>query len=442
MSLESQPNNNRALEALRTELANPTIADLGEQVIKHIPSYGECKTFEHTSQYPEIVKEAIAMIVKEYNQVMGKLITGAKENETDYKYCLNPETGDATPLGLQVDMIPLPPQFLASCANGDFTLEEIRQAIKYSIFEIENSLGRTNLLEGVSPNFRQNMRQSLQALRDKHGKEIILLTPTQAKYNGILATELGHTSKEPITPEQVREILGFDGIVGPDNFDPEKLKNVLLYVRASLPIADLRKPGSVVEESLFANDDIREYVRARTITPNVDNPNGAEDAKLNDTKAYMTMENMGMGVKCNSYDDLYKDGAFTDQFLQYLANCEVNPEDVLAGNVEIRVKPLKDSYGCYGQLKGCITDSKFRKKLNKAINERGTYLAQVEMTTMTVQDSNTEVSYIGADRNFVFRKGDEKTTFTGFRNLIPLDSAEGKKGNAHGGSEMVLALTN
>ena len=220
---------------------------------------------------------------------------------------------------------------MVNCANNDFTLEEIRQAIKYSIFEIENSLGMTNLLEGVSPNFRKNMRQSLQALRYKYGKEIILLTPTQAKYNGILTTELGHTSKEPITPEQVREILGFDGIVGPDNFDPEKLKNVLLYVRASLPIADLRKPGSVVEESLFADDDIREYVRARTITPNVDNPNGAEDAKLNDTKAYMTMENMGMGVGCNSYDELYKDGALTDQFLRYLDNCEVSPEDVLAG---------------------------------------------------------------------------------------------------------------
>ena len=105
MSLESKPNNNRALEALRTELANPIIANLGQLVTKLIPSYGECKTFEHTTQYPEITKEAIAMIIKEYNQVMGKLITGAKENETDYQYCLNPDTGDATPLGLQVDMI-------------------------------------------------------------------------------------------------------------------------------------------------------------------------------------------------------------------------------------------------------------------------------------------------------------------------------------------------
>ena len=33
----------------------------------------------------------------------------------------------------------------------------------------------------------------------------------------------------------------------------------------------MRKPGSVVEGSLFANDDIREYVRARAITPKMNN---------------------------------------------------------------------------------------------------------------------------------------------------------------------------
>ena len=61
----------------------------------------------------------------------------------------------------------------------------------------------------------------------------------------------------------------------------------------------------------------------------------------------------------------------------------------------------------------------------------------LDLTTMTVQDSNTDQEYLSIHRNFVFPTG-----FTGFENMLPKDAQVIKNNNVHGSDKMVLALTN
>ena len=66
----------------------------------------------------------------------------------------------------------------------------------------------------------------------------------------------------------------------------------------------------------------------------------------------------------------------------------------------------------------------------------------LDLTTMTVQDSNTDQEYLSIHRNFVFPSSDRETTFTGFENMLPKDAQVIKDNNIHGSDKMVLALTN
>lgn len=435
--------------------------DLGKIVEENCPHFGvsdqKTRMFEGgTTQYPDKVKQALIEIVQEYNIQFGKLLESTRKDPEEYKYC----DGDQFPtsLGLQIDMVALPPEVLEYCSQDETSLQEIVVFLKRHIFEIENNLAGYNFLGAMCPQFTENLKTSIQKYREASGKKVYLLATTLEKYDSIKVGEFGQEDLEQIK-DSILEQTGFDGLIGPEQFQQmveSGQEPPLFYTRCSLDTSELRNPGkSDTAPSLLDNPKYVELIRQNTITPNVDYPDS--EVKTNDTKQYM--EGMGLGYNANSIEDIL-DPEFVHflsnssnlpvtpeilnpKFVEFCRTRNIDPQKILDGEVELRAKPLQESYGCYGHLTQMKLGKKFAKKLTKEIKKRGPYVIQPELDIMKVTNKAESKKYLVIDRNFVMVDSDGEYKFVcGFRSYSPADSEEAKKNNVHGNRQTVYSIVN
>ena len=417
---------------------------------------GPCLTLPDSKvQYPAVVREALVSLFNEYNRTFVPLVEKNREHPSDYRYALGREN---LPINyfVQIDMVGLTPRFLETAAKSGENA--VRENIRRGVFEIENSIAMYQLLENVFARsggdslFKLGFRNALDGIRTNHGKPIALLALTEEKLNGMRETEFGKRAGEHLTDAEVRELSGFDALLGPDQFRKHLADNngecgYLLYVRASDPVAKLESPALQVAHPLLDDPMLRQVIKANAITLNIDAPEFAPQRRINDTKGYM--QPMGMGLEISSLEDVVvippvnerskgnqklelTAEMVSDPLKGYLQQSTVSLQDLLSGEVLLRAKPLQGTYGCYGHVRGALSDSKFRSEVRRGLRQRGTYLIQPEVVTPVVTNLDDGVSYTYIDRNFLAYSNGNVRFLGGFRTMIPLDSVEAKRGRIHG----------
>ena len=418
---------------------------------------------EHRIRYPETVIRALGELYAEYNQAFGPLVEANREWETDYQFCRFPD-GSPVNFGVQVDMVGLPQGFLEDASS--MSVDEVREVLRRLVFEFENSLAMYQLLErtfsfaGEETFFRRNFRASLAELRERFGMPIALLAVTDEKYRAMRESEFGKVEGEPLSDAEVFELSGFDRFFGPDDFRRHLEENggrcgFLLYARTSDPVAKLKKPDLQIEYPLLGDPKIRRVVKAHTLTMNVDAPDMEYGRRINDTKEQMHA--IGMAFPIAHEEDFYspafakhvaKGSAYTEfgggprlsvGMMEYLAFCGVDTARVEAGEVPLRCKPMKGTYGCYGHVSGVLPDRDFRSDLRSNLRKRGSYVVQPELASPEVWNETEGRGYNFIDRNFFSLRNGTVRFLGGFRSLMPLDSVEARNGRNHGSKFTVWA---
>jgi len=418
---------------------------------------------EYRTQYPEVVTQALVNLYAEYNRAFNPLVKANREWDTDYQFCM---TSNETPINrwVQIDMVGLPDGFMKTATN--FNEEDVREALRKRIFEIENSLAMYQILENLFSNgqqdtlFKRQFRASLDALRERYGKPIALLAVTDQKYQAMKESEFGKSAEETLVDAEVMELSGFDRFFGPEEFKKYLEENrgkcdYLLYVRSSDPVAKLKKPDTVVENPLLENPDMRRIIKKHAITFNIDAPSMDYVRRINDTKAYMPI--MGMGIEvCSDTDILstefaahlsggkpyasYGKNRLSPEFVKYLRSQGIDPAKVESGETALRAKPMKGAYGGYGHLRGVLGNTVFRKELRQSLRSRGHYVMQPEMQTPIITNESDGIAYTYIDRVFLSTiNGTNYRFMGGCRSLMPLDSSEAKNGRNHGSKHTVYA---
>ena len=412
--------------------------------------------------YPEVVIKALGSLYLEYNEAFGPLVEANREWESDYQYC----TPGGAPINwaVQIDMVGLSDDFLHEVA--DMSEDVVREILGGQIFEIESSLAMYQLIErifaqeGKESRFRSRFRAAISGLRQKLGKPIALLAITEQKCESMRQAEFGTRNGEPLTDAEVFDLSGFDRFFGPGEFREYLASNdgkcdYLLYARTSDPVAKLRKPEIVVEHPLLSDPEMRRVIKANALTFNVDAPDMEPSKRINDTKGYMHPMAMayeiadeaellsaavkehlsaGNGLKSFAGASLLSPG-----FAGCLAARGIAPSRVESGEVYLRAKPGKGTYGCYGHVRGSIGDKRFRQDLRSSIRRRGRYVVQQEMETPSVTNATDGRTYTYIDRNFLAMLNGCPVFLGGHRALMPLDSVEAQKGRVHGNDSAVWA---
>jgi hypothetical protein len=268
--------------ALRHLLGGETNQDLGEirpiQGVRTTLELG--KVASHAVQYPGVVVEALAELFSEYNRQFQPLVQANREFATDYRYAKDSD-GQFVNAFVQIDMLGLPPQFLKRAAGLDRGV--VKEVLRHSIFEIENSLAMYQLLEKAlsatsGPSlFSMRFRRGLDDLRRQHRRPIMLLAVTAEKFEAMRASEFGKAPGESLSHDEVREMSGFDGLLGPDQFKQHLAANggrceYLLYVRSSDPPSKLRYPRAQVGSELLEDSQLRRIIKENSLTFNIDAP--------------------------------------------------------------------------------------------------------------------------------------------------------------------------
>lgn len=394
-----------------------------------------CKT-----TYPRVIIQTLGNLYGEYNRAFASLVEANREWSEDYQFCMEP---DGTPcnFAVQIDMLGLDDQFLrATIAMSE---DKVREEVRNRIFEIENSLALYQLLEKLFPTeseesfFKKGWRSALNELRKRHKKPIALLAVTEPKYRAIKESEFGKQDEEELLDKEVFELSGFDKLFGPKDFLRHLALNqnacqYLLFVRSSDPIQKLRNPKEVVEHPLLSSREVRRAIKANALTFNIDNPEWVvgSQRRINDTKWYMPP--LGMAYPLASYEDLG-----LTQFASYLESIGISPTDVASGRQALRFKPAQGTYGCYGHLRGVLTNKKLRHELRRELSQRGPYMVQPEIEMQTVEIDGQKYTYI--DRIFLAMINNTPSCIGGFRSLLPIDSPEAKSGRNHGTKDTVWA---
>jgi hypothetical protein len=421
----------------------------------HLPTY--------KIHYPENVTRVLENVYEEYNEAFTPLVSANQEWESDYRFARN-DRGTPINRWVQVDMVGLPKSFLQKAE--DFSEDEIRNLLKGSIFEIENSIAMYQLLDKIFSNgtpsrFSRIYRASLEELKREHQRPVALLAVTDQKHEAMRTSEFGKSEGEDLSDDEVHHLSGFDRFFGPEEFKRYLDENngecdYLLFARTSDPVAKLKKPGTYVEVPLLENDETRRVIKANTITFNVDNPtwDNGDSRRINDTKEYLP--SMGMAFEARQLDSLFSDGVISHMangkpfveyqgnrlsadFEDYLLTQGIEPRKVGEGEVQLRAKPMKGAYGCYGHLTQALEDRKFRAELKKNIQQRGPYVIQPELATPVIVNETTGQAYTYIDRNFLTTDGNEYRFMGGFRSMMPIDYVEAKQGRIHGNGATVWA---
>lgn len=448
--LRARESNRRtsALEAqslLDQTIETPNVASLGVVMARYDikSTLGPFQIYpEYKTTYPQVVTQALENLYAEYNQAFRRLVSANREWDTDYQYCLAP---DGTPINsfVQIDMVGLPVDFLTQAQA--LREEDVREALRGRIFEIENSIAMYSLLEyffsdGTQDTlFKRQFRAGLDDIRQKYGRPIALLAVTDQKYQAMRETEFGKRDGEPLTDDEVREYSGFDKFFSPEQFKRYMEENggqsdYLLYVRSSDPVAKMKRPELVVDEQLLADDNLRRIIKANSLTFNIDNPNlpRGDSRRINDTKEYLGPMGMAFTV-------FYGEDLTSSEFDFYLRSQGVDQTQVKSGERLLRAKPMKGTYGGYGHFRGTLGDSRFRRELRDALLKRGSYVVQPELQNPTITNQDDGCSYMYIDRVFFSTDGQDYRFMGGERTLMPIDSNEAQNNRVHGNSSSVYA---
>ncbi|MBI2028715.1 MAG: hypothetical protein HYT07_03860 [Candidatus Levybacteria bacterium] len=397
---------------------------------------------EYKTTYPRVVTQALENLYGEYNQAFRRLVAANKEFDTEYQYCLSP---DGTPINsfVQIDMVGLPAGFLEQAET--LREEDVREALRGRIFEIENSIAMYSLLEyffsdGTQDTlFKRQFRGGLDDIRQKYGRPIALLAATDQKYQAMRETEFGKRDGEPLTDDEVSEYSGFDKFFSPEEFKKYLEENggessYLLYVRSSDPVAKMKRPDLVIDEELLADENLRRIIKANALTFNIDNPNLpiGDSRRINDTKEYLGAMGMAFPV-------FYGEDLTSPEFNSYLRSQGVDPTQVESGERLLRAKPMKGTYGGYGHFRGTPGDARFRRELRDALLKRGSYVVQPELQNPTITNQDDGRSYMYIDRVFFSNDGQNYRFMGGERTLMPIDSIEAQNNRVHGNSSSVYA---
>lgn len=426
-------------------IKTPEVADLGTVRLRSDikSSLGPFKIYpEYKTTYPPVVLQALRNLFAEYNQAFRRLVVANREFDTDYQYCLAP---NGTPINsfVQIDMVGLPAGFLEQ-AEG-LREEDVREALRGRIFEIENSIAMYSLLEyffsngGSDTLFRRQFLAGLDDIRKRCSRPIALLAVTDQKYQAMRETEFGKKEGEPLTDNEVREFSGFDKFFSPEEFRRYVEENggksdYLLYVRSSDPVAKMKRPGLAVNEELLSDAEMRRIIKANSLTFNIDIPNlpAGDSRRINDTKEYLS--EMGM-----AFPVFYGKDLNSQEFDSYLKSQGIDPSRVRSGELQLRAKPMKGTYGGYGHFRGTIADAKFRRNLRDALLERGSYVVQPELQNPTIVNKDDGQTYVYIDRVFFATDGQNYQFMGGERTLMPIDSVEAANNRIHGNSSSVYA---
>jgi hypothetical protein len=233
-----------------------------------------------------------------------------------------------------------------------------------------------------------------------------------------------------------------------------------LYVRSSDPIAKLKKPNTEVRIPLLENEDTRRIIKAHSLTFNIDNPSlpaGAPE-RINDTKGYLAPMGMAYPISTDTdffspdfkshlssgkpYADYPHGQRLSPGFEAYLKSQGVNTLAVEAGEVELRAKPEKGTYGCYGHESGPLGNRRFRQTIRQNLRDRGPYVVQPEMKLPVVTNQVDGRTFNYIDRNFYYTDGQKTVFMGGFRSLMPVHSTEAQNGRNHGSVYTVWAEVN
>jgi hypothetical protein len=392
----------------------------------------------YITHYPQSVIDALAALYLEYNRAFAPLVEANREWDTDYRYCMEDE--GLVNYFVQIDMAGLAPEFLAQAA--ELPVEIVKEQLRFLIFEIENSIAVYPLLRNLFPRdphpsyFLTRFDAVLAGIKKRHGQRpIALLAVTDEKYAAICKSEFGVAGAR-VTDEEVRRLSGFDRLFGPDDFrrhvDETGGSEYLLYVRSSDPVSVLKDPTQSVEHPLLADETMRRIIKKHSLTLNIDAPGMSYAKRINDTKGYMPW--MGIAHPIEAVHDLYG-----QPFRWFLRARGVNPDDVLSGEMKLRAKPAKGTYGCYGHYVGSMT-SGLPRKVKGGIQRRGPYMVQPELPPYVVGDRANGAEYNAIDRIFFgIIRGGKPFFLQGFRSLMPVDSIEAQEGRNHGNVATVWA---
>ena len=412
--------------------------------------------------YPPVVMEALTRLFREYNGTFAQLVALNREWSTDYQYCQHPDGTGPINFAAQIDMTGLSPAFLER-ATG-MSVAEVMDELNRSIFEIENSIAMYQLLrqlfadgDGASC-FQQGWDQALESLRSRSSMPIALLALTDEKYQSLCQTEFDRDGGDPPSAEEVKRLSGFDRFFGPTQFKRYVQENgaqcdYLLFVRASPPLSQLKKPDTPIEHPLLADDELRRLIKARAVTLNIDAPDMVHERRINDTKGYAAPMDLAypITVEHDLYsrkfsDHLAANGQFSDftgrgrlagQLADFLERWGVDPERVASGERMMRCKPLKEAYGCYGHVMGPLSKSKVRQNLRRELRKRGGCVVQPEIPLLEAQVNGMACTAI--DRVFVVVIDGEPHFIGGFRSLMPENTFEAQQGRNHGNGDTVWA---
>lgn len=448
-------------------MSAPTTADLGPASIRTGLEIGvpDPNIFpEYRIYYPEVVVQALANLFDEYNEAFEELALRNGEDAQAYRYNYQ----GSTPVNhfVQIDMMGLPEDFLARASQS--SVESVQEVLRSRVFEIENSIAAYHLLSALFTSesrpvsmFREVFRGRLDELREKHQKPIALLAVTDDKYDSMCSFEFGRCAGAVICSDEVHKKTGFDAFMGPKEFlkhlaDNDGVCQYMLYVRASAPTERLKDPRVVVANPLLSDPALRGIIRQNALTFNIDAPDAPYEARINDTKAYLVP--MEMAYRISSLEDLLST-EFLDymktkkamwgeyqgktrlstEFVGYLNNQGISAEDVESGKVMLRAKPEKETYGCYGHVRGALSDREFKREVRRGLDRRGAYVIQVEMKMPTIENAHDDKKLTYIDRNFFAMTESGPTFMGGFRSMMDVNSHEAKNGRIHGSPETIWA---
>lgn len=397
----------------------------------------------HPVRYPAIVVEALRELVGEYNQHFQKLVEANREFATDYRFATN-RKGEFVNLLVRIDMQGLPNSFLKAAMQTDQSV--VKEVLRHTIFEFENAPAMYQMLQRMFVQsdqqgvFSLGVRRAINDIRQRHQRPVVLLAVTEEKFEVLRGAEFGKKPGEALSSEEVRELSGFDGLMGPKDFREHLEQHAgrcipLLYVRSSEPPSRLRDPQAAHRDDLLDDAEIRRIVKENAITLNIDGPSQGSDARINDTKAYL--EPMGAAFRIRTPEDIRgAQGQLAPAFAAYLEARGVDVDEVARGEKVIRAKPMLGTYGCYGHVRGAV-NGKFIRQLRSNMLKRGEYVVQPELANPTLFNPSDEQTYTYIDRNFLVYSAGEIRFLGGMRTLMPVDAEEAKQGRIHGSHESI-----
>jgi len=454
------------------------------KTIRNIPSltqdeYGnwvgaEFYIFTRHIEYPPVLVEALEEVLNGYNSAFNRVLERRQPDSQNYHFGRF-DGQNFVNVMVQVDMRGLPLWFLQEAPN--YPKELLAEVIKSFIFEAENSLAMYGFMRGFgSPEnsddpsqpysqrsfFGINFDTYLKKLQEYFQRGIVLGTATDDKFFAMLTSEFGLRPEEIslLTRERIKALSGFNGFLNPQQVEAfyKRNRDVVLYMRTSYPASWLANPRKNTPYSipLLEDDQKRQWIRERAITPNVDDPrvvnfliSGLQSAQFRlekDSEGNIFMvpnfEGYG-GISPQIIND-------TKEYFVFMGLPLItNPDDpkikkLYEGGFQFRLKPLWLHYGCYGHLRTLDIGSRFKKindfvgELRRNIKMRGPYLLQPEIPAYKVSDPDNGDFEVIHRLFFGFDPKDKRYKFIGgLYNALPSQSEEAKKGRLHGNDQAV-----